>query len=141
MSGLGLGPDPDKGVPSVHGRGPKLCRISNCAPRRRLDVRAEKLALQPPSAASAVKHAPNLPPPPPTLLGPWQLFLALDTWVFCSRRMSGLESLSGNPTGGCCKQPHAAVAKLGASPPSPPPPILLFEMNQTGSRRNHGSGS
>lgn len=49
--------------------------------------------------------------------GRWQLFLALDTWVFCSRRMSGLESLSGNPASGCCKQPHAVVAKLGAAPP------------------------
>lgn len=52
--------------------------------------------------------------------------------------MSGLESLSGNPTRGCCKQPHAAVAKLGASCP---PSLLLFEMNQTGSRRNHSSSS
>ena len=58
------------------------------------------------------KHAPF---PAPGALG--QLFLALDTWVFCSRRMSGLESRSGNPTCGCCKQPHAAVACAGSGHP------------------------
>lgn len=145
MSGLGLGPAPNKGIPSVQGRRLKLCRISNCAPSRRLDVRATKRSWPLASfCCLSCKHGPNHPPtPPPNPAGTrWQLFLALDTWVFCSRRMSGLESLSGNPTRGCCKQPHAAVAKLGALPPSTsPPPILLFEMNQTGSRRNHGSGS
>lgn len=71
-------------------------------------MRAAELALQPSQQAC----------PFPRAGAGWQLFLALDTWVFCSRRMSGLESLSGNPASGCCKQPHAAVAKLGASPPS-----------------------
>lgn len=86
-----------------------------------------------PAARPRGEHAPF---PLPGALG--QLFLAPDTWVFCSRRMSGLESLSGNPTCGCCKQPHAAVASPSWEPA---PPLLLFEMNQTGSRRNHGSGS
>lgn len=86
-------------------RGLRLGRLRSCAPRRKQDVIGRPARL-------CGQHAPF---PVPGALQ--QLFLALDTWVFCSRRMSGLESLSGNPTCGCCKQPHAAVAQAGSRHP------------------------
>lgn len=108
MSGLGRRPAQTKASSQAEAGGPSSQAPQLCS-RQEADVRAARPALR---LRLRSKHAPF---PTPGALG--QLFLALDTWVFCSRRMSGLESLSGNPTCGCCKQPHAVVACAGSRHP------------------------